>query len=51
MKSRETTAETFATTTDTDTQKFKRFLSHPFTLIVLVWIFLFAAFYFVSEWI
>ncbi len=51
MKSNETTVWSLALAANTGTQKFKRFLSHPFTFIVLVWVFLWLAFYFVTEFI
>lgn len=51
MKCNETTAEFVGTTASVGTQKFKQFLGHPFTFIVLVWVFLWLAFYVANEFI
>ena len=51
MKCNETTAASFATTNSAGTQKIKRFFGHPFTFIVLVWVFLWLAFYVANKFI
>ena len=51
MKSHETTDWSLANAAQTGTRKFKQFLYHPFTFIVLVWVFLWLAFYVASEFI
>ena len=51
MKSNQTTIWSLANTANIGSQKFKRFLTHPVTFIVLVWVFLWLAFYVVTEFI